>query len=386
MRDGFLPFALPSIGEAEINEVAESLRSGWITTGPKTHEFAERFAAACGVSFALPVNSCTAALHLSLLAMGVGPGDEVITTPLTFCATANVICHTGATPVFADIDEESMNIDPAAFAKAITNKTKAVIPVHYAGQPCAMDEIMETARLKGLRVIEDAAHAPFAEYKGAVIGGIGDTTCFSFYATKNLTTSEGGMLTTNDKSIYDSAAVLSLHGMSRDAWDRYSEKGTWYYEVVAPGYKYNMFDIQAAMGLRQLDRHGEMQSRRDEIAASYSKALGGCPALKVPRAGDDVRHVWHLYPLRLRPNTLSIGRAGFIDELRTRKIGTSVHFIPVHLHPYYRDRFGFKPGDFPNAEAAYEAEISLPIYPMMNDADVQDVIEAVLEVAEEYKA
>ncbi len=384
MRDLFLPFSQPSIDQAEIDEVADSMRSGWITTGPKTQEFARRFAESCGAPYAVPVNSCTAALHLSLVALGIGPGDEVITSPLTFCATANVIVHTGATPVFADIDQETMNINPAAVQRAVTAKTKAVIPVHYGGQPCEMDEIMETAGRHGLKVIEDAAHSPFAEYKGRILGTIGDATCFSFYATKNMTTAEGGMMTTNNKELFDKISSLSLHGMSHDAWDRYSEQGSWYYEVIYPGYKYNMFDIQAAMGLRQLDRYDEMQKRRDEIAAAYHAAFAGHPALTVPVARDHVRHVWHLYAIRLRLDALRIDRAAFIEELRKRNIGTSVHFIPVHMHPYYRDTFGFKRGDFPVAEAAYDGEVSLPIYPRMTDEDVQDVINAVLEVLDKY--
>jgi dTDP-4-amino-4,6-dideoxygalactose transaminase len=384
LRDKFLPFSLPSIDETEIAEVTDSLKSGWITTGPKTEEFARRFADACGVAYAVPVNSCTAALHLSLVALGIGSGDEVITSTMTFCSTANVIIHTGATPVFADIDPETLNIDPAEVKKRVTSKTKAIIPVHYGGHPAAMDSIMEIARERGLKVVEDAAHAPFAEYKGTVLGGIGDTTCFSFYATKNLTTAEGGMLTTNDKALYEKASAMSLHGLSNDAWDRYSEKGTWYYEVVYPGFKYNMFDIQAAMGLRQLDKYGAMQARRDEIAATYHAAFAGHPALIVPVARDHVRHVWHLYPIRLRYEDLDMDRAAFIDEMKSRNIGTSVHFIPVHLHPYYRDAYGFKLGDYPVAEDAYDRLVSLPIYPKMTDDDVQNVIEAVLDILEKH--
>jgi dTDP-4-amino-4,6-dideoxygalactose transaminase len=380
LRDEFLPFSLPSIGETEIAEVTDSLKSGWITTGPKTEEFARRFAEACGVAYAVPVNSCTAALHLSLVALGIGPGDEVITSTMTFCSTANVIVHTGATPVFADIDVETLNIDPGEIKKRITPKTKAIIPVHYGGHPAAMDSIMEIARERELKVVEDAAHAPFAKYKGTVLGGIGDTTCFSFYATKNLTTAEGGMLTTNDKALYEKALAMSLHGLSKDAWDRYSKKGSWYYEVVYPGYKYNMFDIQAAMGLRQLDKYEAMQAGRDEIAAAYHAAFAGHPAIIMPVARDHVRHVWHLYPIRLRYENLDIDRAGFIDEMKAKNIGTSVHFIPVHLHPYYRDTFGLKRGDYPVAVDAYDRLVSLPIYPKMTDDDVQDVIEAVRDI------
>ncbi len=384
MRDKFLPFALPSIDEAEIAEVTDSLKSGWITTGPKTEEFARRFAKACGAAYAVPVNSCTAALHLSLKALDVGPGDEVITSTMTFCSTVNVIVHTGATPILADVDPETLNIDPAEVKMRVTSKTKAIIPVHYGGHPVALDSIHEIAEERGLKVIEDAAHAPFAEYKGTVLGGLSDATCFSFYATKNLTTAEGGMLTTDDQALYEKASALSLHGLSKDAWDRYSEKGSWYYEVIYPGFKYNMFDIQAAMGLRQLDKHDALQARRDEIAAAYHAAFAGHPALIVPVARDHVRHVWHLYPLRLRLENLTLDRAEFIEEMKAGNIGTSVHFIPVHLHPYYRDAYGYARGDYPVAENAYDRLVSLPIYPRMTDDDVKDVIAAVKSILEKH--
>ncbi len=384
MRKNFLPFALPSIDETEIAEVVDTLKSGWITTGPKTAEFAKRFAKACGVSYAVPVNSCTAALHLALVASGIGPGDEVITSTMTFCSTANVIVHTGATPILADIDQETLCIDPRNIERKLSDKTKAIIPVHYGGHPCEMDDIRIITESRNITIIEDAAHSPFAEYKSKTVGTLGDAGCFSFYATKNITTAEGGMLTTNDKKLADTASSLSLHGMSKDAWDRYGEKGTWYYEVTLPGFKYNMFDIQAALGLCQLARYEELQARRDEIAAAYHTAFAGHPALIVPIARDHVRHVWHLYPIRLRPEALKIDRAAFIKEMQARKIGTSVHFIPVHLHPYYRDTYGYKRGDFPVAEAAYDNLISLPIYPRMTDTDVQDVIDAVLDILQKH--
>ena len=375
---------MPSIDEKEIAEVVDTLRSGWITTGPKTEEFARRFAEACGASYAIPVNSCTAALHLALVASGIGPGDEVITSTLTFCSTANVIVHTGAVPVLADVDQETLCIDPLDIKRKLSDKTKAIIPVHYGGHPCEMDDIRAVTGSRHITVIEDAAHAPFAKYKGKTVGTLGDAACFSFYATKNLTTAEGGMLTTNDKNLADKASSLSLHGMSKDAWDRYGEKGTWYYEVTAPGFKYNMFDIQAALGLRQLDRYEELQARRDEIAAAYHAAFAGHPALIVPIARDHVRHVWHLYPIRLRPEVLKIDRAAFITEMQARKIGTSVHFIPVHLHPYYRDAYGYNRGDFPVAEAAYDNLVSLPIYPKMTNTDTQDVIDAVFDILNKH--
>ena len=375
---------MPSIDETEIAEVVDTLKSGWITTGPKTEKFALRFAKACGTTYAVPVNSCTAALHLALVASGISPGDEVITSTLTFCSTANVIIHTGATPVLADIDSETLCLDPRDVERKLTDTTKAVIPVHYGGHPCEMDSIRALTESRNITVIEDAAHAPFAEYKGKTVGTLGDAACFSFYATKNLTTAEGGMLTTNDKNLSDKASSLSLHGMSKDAWDRYGEQGSWYYEVTAPGFKYNMSDIQAALGLCQLDRHKELQAKRDEIAAAYHAAFAGHPALIVPVARDHVRHVWHLYPIRLRQEALKINRAAFIKEMQAQKIGTSVHFIPVHLHPYYRDAFGYKRGDFPVAEAAYDSLVSLPIYPKMTDTDIQDVIDAVLEILDKH--
>lgn len=384
MRDKFLPFALPSINETEIAEVVDTLKSGWITTGPKTAKFAKRFAETCGVSYAVPVNSCTAALHLALIAAGIGPGDEVITSTLTFCSTANVIVHTGAVPILADIDTETLCVDSRDIERKLSDKTKAIIPVHYGGHPCEMDDIRAITESRNITVTEDAAHAPFAEYKGKTVGTLGDAGCFSFYATKNITTAEGGMLTTNDEKLADTASSLSLHGMSKDAWDRYGEKGSWYYEVTAPGFKYNMSDIQAALGLCQLDRHDELQTRRDEIAAAYHAAFAGHPALIVPIARDHVRHVWHLYPIRLRPEAVKIDRAAFIKEMQAREIGTSVHFIPVHLHPYYRDTYGYKRGDFPIAETAYDSLVSLPIYPKMTDTDVQDVIEAVLDILAKY--
>lgn len=380
MRDTFLPFALPLIEEDEIREVVDSLKSGWITTGPKTKEFEEKFREALGCRYAIAVNSCTAALHLSLIAAGVGEGDEVITTPFTFCATANVIVHAGATPVFADIAPDVFNIDPDEVRRKITDKTRAIIPVHYGGHPCDMDEIVEIAREHDLLIIEDAAHAPSAEYKGRQIGTIGDLTCFSFYATKNLTTAEGGMITTDDKELAEKLRMLSLHGLSRGAWSRYSEKGSWYYEVLYPGYKYNMTDIQAALGLHQLAKLNDFQQKREEYVSMYDRAFGEMPEIETPKTRQYVKHAWHLYPILINSDFLKIDRGEFIEALKAENIGTSVHFIPLHLHPYYQQTFDLKRGDFPVTEQVYDCILSLPLYPKMTEDDVEDVIIAVKRV------
>lgn len=377
------------IGKAEIAEVVDTLRSDWITTGPKTEKFEGQFRKYVGAKGALALDSCTAALHLALAASGVGKGDAVITTPMTFCSGVNVIEHTGAQPVLADIDPETMNIDPRQVekilrSKSMRKKVKAIIPVHFAGHPCDMAPLMRLARKYGIKVIEDAAHALPAKYKGKMIGTIGDLTAFSFYATKNLTTAEGGMLTGRDKKLMERARLLSLHGMSRDAWKRYSAAGSWYYEIIAPGFKYNMTDIQAAIGIHQLRRLGGFQKRRREIAAAYNQAFSKNAAFQIPASRREVQHAWHLYVLRLNLKELKIDRARFIDELKRRGIGASVHFIPVHMHPYYRKKYGFKPADFPVAYREYQRTISLPLYPRMTDADVRRVITAATQIAKRY--
>ncbi len=389
MKKLFLPFSPPMIGKAEIAEVVDTLRSDWITTGPKTEKFEGQFRKYVGAKGALALDSCTAALHLALAASGVGKGDAVITTPMTFCSGVNVIEHTGAQPVLADIDPETMNIDPRQVekilrSKSMRKKVKAIIPVHFAGRPCDMAPLMRLARKYGIKVIEDAAHALPAKYKGKMIGTIGDLTAFSFYATKNLTTAEGGMLTGRDKKLMERARLLSLHGMSRDAWKRYSAAGSWYYEIIAPGFKYNMTDIQAAIGIHQLRRLGGFQKRRREIAAAYNQAFSKNAAFQIPASRREVQHAWHLYVLRLNLKELKIDRARFIDELKRRGIGASVHFIPVHMHPYYRKKYGFKPADFPVAYREYQRTISLPLYPRMTDADVRRVITAATQIAKRY--
>lgn len=381
MRDTLLPFSPPSITEDEIDEVVEALRSGWITTGPRTEQFEANFAPFVKAEAALALNSCTAGLHLALATLGVGPGDEVISTPMTFAASVNVIEHVGATPVLVDIDPETLNIDPEQVVAAITDRTRAILPVHYAGHPVEMQPLLALAEEHGIFIIEDAAHAVDAEYEGQRVGSIGDLTAFSFYATKNLTTAEGGMLTGRAEWI-DEARILSLHGMNHDAWRRYEGAGKWYYEVVAPGFKYNMTDIQAALGLVQMRRLPDMQAKRREIVARYHAALDGVAALQIPVERENVKHAWHLYVLRLNLSALSIDRAAFIDELAARNIATSVHFIPIHLHPYYRDKYGF---ELPVATAEYQRLVSLPLHPGLTDDDVDDVIAAVLDVVERNK-
>jgi dTDP-4-amino-4,6-dideoxygalactose transaminase len=384
MRDGFLPFSPPLIEDEEINEVIDTLRSDWITTGPKTKKFEDEFKEYFNFQSALALNSCTAALHTALVALGIGPGDEVITTPMTFCASVNVIEQVGAKPVLVDVEPDTLNIDLLKIEKDITPRTKAILPVHYSGHPVELDAINEIARRHNLFVIEDAAHALSAKYKGKFIGSTNNPVCFSFYATKNLTTAEGGMLT-GEPEFIEKARIISLHGMSRDAWKRYSKEGSWYYEVVFPGFKYNMTDIQASLGLWQLKKLERFQNRRREIVKMYNEAFSNEEALELPLERPHVEHAWHLYVIRLNLNALRIGRNEFIDELNKRNIGTSVHFIPIHLHPYYKDKYGFKPEDFPIAYYNYLRVISLPLCPKLTDQDVNDVIEAVLDIVKSYK-
>ncbi len=383
-RQEFLPFAPPLIGEEEINEVVATLRSGWITTGPKTKRFETNLAAYLGASGALALNSCTAALHTALVTLGVGPGDEVITTPLTFAASVNVIEHVGARPVLVDVEADTLNIDPAMVERAITPRTKTIIPVHFAGHPVDLDPLYDAAQRRGLAVLEDAAHALAARYKGRLIGSGENPVAFSFYATKNLTTGEGGMLTGNPEFL-ERARLISLHGMSRDAWKRYDKGGKWYYEVLYPGFKYNMTDIQAALGLWQLKKLPGFEERRRAVVALYDQAFAQEDALETPVERPEVEHAWHLYVLRLRLEALRIDRDQFIEELTNRNIGTSVHFIPIHLHPYYRDKYAFTPESYPIAFSNYRRMISLPLNVRLSDADVADVIEAVRDVVSEFR-
>lgn len=383
-RANFLPFSPPAVGEEEVAAVVEVLRSDWITTGPRTKAFEKQFAEAMSAPGALALNSCTAALHTALVTLGIGAGDEVITTPMTFAASVNVIEHVGASPILVDVEPDTANIDPSRVAAAVTARTKAIIPVHYAGHPVDLDAIESIAEQHKLAVVEDAAHALPAAYKGRKIGSGKNPVAFSFYATKNLTTAEGGALTASEEFL-ERARVVSLHGMSRDAWKRYDKGGSWFYEVVLPGFKYNMTDIQAAIGSVQLERLAAFQARRRTIVARYIDALGSDDALQMPTERREVEHAWHLFVLRLQRGTLTIDRARFIEELKARNIATSVHFIPIHNHPYYRNKYSFSPSDFPVAQAHYERALSLPLHPGLSDDDVSDVCEAVLDVVRTYR-
>lgn len=372
-------------GKEEINEVVDTLKSGWITTGPKTHKFEEMVKDYVGCKYTIALNSCTAGLHLSLIAAGVAKGDEVITTPFTFAATANVILHVGAKPVFVDIQKDTFNIDPSLIEKAVTKKTKAIIPVHYGGHPCDMDEILKIAKKHNLVVIEDAAHAIGAKYKGKNIGTISDYTSFSFYATKNITTAEGGMVCLKDKSAEEKIKIMSLHGMSRDAWKRYGKGGYWYYEVIYPGFKYNMTDIQASMGIWQIKKLDKFINEREKVAQFYNKSFKDLPEIKVPVVKKYVKHARHLYSIMLDLDKLKIDRGQFFKALDAENIGTSVHFIPVHLHPYYRDKFNLKRGNYPNAEYVFDRIISLPMNPTMTKKDKEDVVKAVRKIILYYR-
>jgi dTDP-4-amino-4,6-dideoxygalactose transaminase len=375
-----VPFHQAPVGEAEIAAVAEVIRSGWLTTGARTFQFEQEFARYVGAPFALAVSSCTAALHLALEAIRLQPGDEVLLPTTTFTATAEVVTYFGARPVLVDVDPNTMNIDPADARRRITPRTKAIIPVHLAGQPCDMEEIIDLAECHGLRVVEDAAHSLPASYRSRPVGSICEFTAFSFYATKTLSTGEGGMITTTNEHCAERMKMMRMHGISRDAWNRYSNEGSWRYEVQEPGYKYNLTDIQAAIGLVQLAKCDLMCVARERIAARYNSAFSGNPALQIPKVRNDRRSAWHLYILRVRPETLGFGRDDFIAALKARGIGTSVHFIPLHLHPYYQRKFGYHWGDFPIAEAQYNRCLSLPIFPSMTHEQVERVIDAVKDV------
>jgi dTDP-4-amino-4,6-dideoxygalactose transaminase len=378
----FMPVAAPDIGESEIAEVVAALRSGWLTSGPRTEQFEREFREYTSAAHALAVNSCTAGLHLALAALGIGPSDEVITTPLTFCATVNVILETGATPVLADVGAD-LNIDPAAVARAITRRTRAILPVHMAGLACDMGAIWRLARIHDLKVVEDAAHAAGTSHQKLRIGaGESDAVAFSFYVTKNLTTGEGGMVTTPSKELEERMRVLCLHGINRDAWDRYAEKGDWYYEVTERGYKYNMSDLMAAIGIHQLRKLDRMNARRAVIAARYSAAFDEMEELETPPRGEG--HAWHLYILRLNLERLEIDRSVFIEEMRAEGVGCSVHFIPIPLHPYYWKTLEMR-DPCTRALGEYPRLVSLPLYSRMTDDDLERVIEAVKSIVARHK-
>lgn len=394
VREKFLPFGLPSIGEEEIAEVVDSLRSGWVTTGPKVKRFEADFADYVGCRHAIALNSCTAGLHIALTALGIGSGDEVIVPALTFCSTANVVVHTGAKPVLVDVGED-FNMTPDIIEAAITPRTKAIMPVHYSGQPCDLDPIYDLAARHKLVVVEDAAHAAGSGYRGHKIGSdaiqgsasdVQRVTVFSFYGTKNMTTAEGGMNTTADDCLAERMRLLTLHGMSRDAWKRYTSAGSWYYEVVTPGFKSNMTDIQAALGIHQLRRLDGFIETRQRYVRMYDEAFADVAELERPVRRSNRSHNCHLYVIRLRLERLTINRAEFIEQLAARNIGTSVHFIPVHLHSFYQERFGYRRGDLPSVEGIYDRIVSLPLYPAMTGLDVETVIDAVRDITESCRS
>ncbi len=384
-RDKFLVFGAPDIREAEIKEVVATLKSGWLSTGPRVARFEEDFKSYIGCKHAIALNSCTAGLHLALEIAGIETGDEVITTPLTFTSTANVIIHKGATPIFADVERETGNIDPKEIKRKITKKTKAIIPVHLYGRPCRMDEIMKIAKENSLFVIEDAAHAVEVYYRNKKIGNIGDLTAFSFYATKNVVTGEGGMITTNNDEWARRLRVLRLHGLSKDAWKRYSAEGFTPYDILYPGYKYNMMDIQAALGIYQLKRVEKNLKIREKYFRMYNQAFTEIPEIETPSEEEHIRHARHLYTILLRLERLNCGRNQFAVALQAENIGIGIHFLALHLSSYYKKRFGFKRGDFPNAEYISDRTISLPLSTKLTEEDINDVIEAVRKVIRYYK-
>ena len=396
MRDTFLPFGSPLIEQPEIDEVVASLKSGWIGTGPKVHKFEEMFREYKEVKYAMALNSCTASLHLSMLAIGIKPGDEVLVPSMTFASSANAVIHTGGRPVLVDCKKDTMNVSPEDIEKKITNKTKAIIPVHFAGRPCEMDRIMDIAKKQGLKIIEDAAHAIEAEYlprgirdgsgKSIPQGGwkktgtFGEIGCFSFYVTKNIITGEGGMAITDNEDYANKIKVLGLHGMSKDAWRRFSDEGYKHYQVVYAGFKYNMMDIQAAIGIHQLPRIEKYWKRRKEIWERYNDAFKGLPVFIPAPIPDYVKHSYHLYTLLLDIDRLRITRDEFLNEMTKRNIGVGVHYIALHLHPYYQETYGYKRGDFPNAEWLSDRSVSIPLSAKLTNEDVEDVTEAVREI------
>ena len=383
----FLPFALPETGEEEVDEAADTIRSGWLTTGPKTARFEKAFAKFVGAPHALAVNSATAGLHLALEAVGVSAGDAVITSPYTFTASAEVIRYLGADPVLVDIDPMTFNIDPVLVREQIEKiqkggkRVKAIIPIHIGGQACDMTSIQRIAQEHDIRIVEDAAHALPCSHDEKMIGTIGDATAFSFYVTKTLATGEGGMVTTHSKEIFDRIKVMRLHGISRDIWDRYTaNKPNWYYEVIEPGFKYNMSDIMASIGIHQLAKVKRFRDRRAQIAEWYTDAFQSLPLKSPFVARPEDTHAWHLYVIQLELERIKITRDQFIEKMAEKGIGTSVHFIPLHLHPYWKNRYGYKPEDFPVALDCFQRAVSLPIYSKMSDGDVERVVDAVRSI------
>lgn len=385
MNKDFLLFHKPFISEEEVAEITDTVRSGWLSMGPKTIRFEQEFNKYIGAKRSVAVSSWTAAGHLTLEAFGIEKDDEVILPTMTFPATAEIVCYFGAKPVIVDVDEDTLNISLEEIEKSITPKTKAIIPVHYGGQPCDMDEILELAKKYNLRVLEDAAHSLPAYYKGKKIGTLSDVTCFSFYATKTLSTGEGGMICTNNEEIAERTAIMRLHGINRDAWKRYSESGSWYYEVVAPGYKYNFTDLQASLGLPQLKKVDIMWEWRKKIAARYTEAFKDFDLIKLHTIKPDRESSWHLYPVKLNLEMLTKNRAQLIDELKKHNIGIGVHFMPVHQHLYYQKTFNLDDKDFPVSSAAFPRLMSLPIYPGMTDESIEKVISVVIDVLNKFR-
>jgi len=386
VRKDFLPFHRPWFGPEEEKEIIDVLRSGWITKSKRTVEFENQFAKYTGAKYAIGLNSCTAALHLSLVALGVGEGDEVITTPITFAATANVIEHCRAKPVFADVLPDDLNINPEEIKKKITPRTKVIMPVHFIGAACRMDEIFAIARERNIAVVEDAAHAVETVYKGRKIGSLESaSTCFSFYATKNITTGEGGMLTTNDQKMEEKVRILSLHGISRDAWKRYGLEGYRHWDILLPGYKYNMFDLQAALGLTQLKKVDLFWEKRKKIVERYNQAFSDEPALKLLSPIADSKPAYHLYVLVIKTEMLKADRDQIMNAVQAEGVGIGIHFRSIPEHPYYREKYGYQKGSLPNAEYASDRVLSIPLFPSMTDAEVESVIRALQKVINYYR-
>jgi perosamine synthetase len=385
MNRDFLLFHKPFLSEEEVDEIVDTVRSGWLSMGPKTLRFESEFNKYIGSKKSIAVSSWTAAGHLTLEAFGLKAGDEVIVPTMTFPATAEIVCYFGAKPVIVDVAEDTLNISLKEIEKAITPKTKAIIPVHYGGQPCDMDEILELAKKYGLKVLEDAAHSLPATYKGKTIGTISHVTCFSFYATKTLSTGEGGMICTNDDELAERCSIMRLHGINRDAWKRYSESGSWYYEVVAPGFKYNFTDLQASLGLPQLKKVDYMWESRKRIAAHYTKELKDLDTIELHTVKSDRESSWHLFPIRLHLEKLNKTRAQIIEELRKNNIGVGVHFMPVHQHLYYSETFNLKDDDYPVSSSVFPRLLSLPIYPGMNEENTDRVISVLTDVLKRAK-
>jgi len=385
IRDSFLPYGRQWLDENEINEVLDSLKSDWITTGPKMRKFEADFKDFIGSKYSVAVNSGTAALHISTSSIDINPGDEVITTPLTFVASANCIVYRGGTPIFADIKMDTYNIDPSEINKKITRKTKAIIPVHFAGQPCDMDEITEIAEKHNLIVIEDAAHAIDAEYKNKKIGNISDLTIFSFHPVKNITTAEGGMVTTNNDDLNEKLLMFRTHGISKDAIKRFGKSGDYYYDMQYLGFRYNLSELHAALGIHQLRKLEEFQKKRREIVEIYNRELKNIEEIIIPFKKTDVKHTWHLYVIQLKTESLKVDRDQIFRALREENIGVNVHYIPVHFHSYYQQKFGLKKGILPNVEWLFPRLLTIPLFPKMSEDDIYDVINALEKVIKYYR-